>query len=191
VKSYARGRIGPDDTLVLAPAADLPAALAAIADGAELIDLWQATAETVAAVRGRHPAGATCAPADGVGLVRDLATAQRTGAILICSGLAEAVTAGASGIDRSRLLVEASPDRATGLLSAGWRVIVTADDPAADDPATTDPTTDEEAGGHTAAAVAAMACWLGAAAVRTRYVTAARRAIAMTAAIKAAAPPAS
>ena len=119
MKSYARGRIGPDDTVVLAPAADLPAALAAIADGAELIDLWQATAETAAAVRGRHPAEAICAPADGAGLVRDRATAQRTGAVLICSDLAEAVAVEASGIGRSRLLVEAPPDRATGLLSAG------------------------------------------------------------------------
>lgn len=180
MKSYARGRISPDDTVVLAPAADLPAALAAIAAGAELIDLWQATTETAAAVRGRHPAEAICAPADWAGLVRDRATAQRTGAILICPDLAEAVTAETSGIGRSRLLVEAPPGQATSLLSAGWHVIVTAGDV----------TTGEEAGGHTAgghtaAAVAAMACWLGAAAVRTRYITAARRAIAMTAAIKA------
>jgi hypothetical protein len=175
VKSYAQGRIGPDDTVVLAPAADLPAALAAIAAGAELIDLWQATVETVAAVRARHRAEAICAPADWAGLVCDRATAQRTGAVLICSDLAEAVTAEASGIDRGRLLVEAPPDQATGLLSAGWRVIAT----------TGDTTTGEEAAGQTAAAVAAMACWLGAAAVRTGYVTAARRAIAMTAAIKA------
>lgn len=179
MKSYARGRIGPDDTVVLAPAVDLPTALAAITDGAELIDLWQATAETVAAVRDRHPAKAICAPAEGAGLVRDRATARRTAAVLICSDLAEAVAAEASGIDRSRLLVEAPPGLATGLLSAGWRVIVTTDD------TTEDATTGKEAGGHTAAAVAAMACWLGAAAVRTSYVTAARRAIAMTAAIKA------
>jgi hypothetical protein len=175
---------------VLAPAADLPAALAAIAAGAELIDLWQATTETAAAVRGRHPAEAICAPADWAGLVRDRAAAQRTGAILICPDLAEAVTAETSGIGRSRLLVEAPPGQATSLLSAGWHVIVTAGDGTADDSTAGDVTTGEEAGGHTAgghtaAAVAAMACWLGAAAVRTRYITAARRAIAMTAAIKA------
>jgi hypothetical protein len=185
VKSYAQGRIGPDDTVVLAPAADLTAALAAVADGAELIDLWQATAQTAAAVRGHHPAEAICAPAGGAGLVRDLVTARHTGAILICADLAAAVAAEASGIDRSRLLVEAPPRRATGLLSAGWRVIVTTDDTSTGDSTAGGSAADEEAGGHTVAAVAAMACWLGAAAVRTRYVTAARRAIAMTAAIKA------
>ncbi|MGH3157500.1 MAG: hypothetical protein ACRDNF_13100 [Streptosporangiaceae bacterium] len=172
MKSYTRGRIEADDTLVLAIAGDLPTALTAIAEGAGLLDLWEAGQETVAAIRDRHPGAATCAPADWAGLVRDRATAQRTGAILVCAGLAEAVAAEASGIGRDRLLVEAAPAQVTGLLSAGWRVVVS---------------TREEAGPNATAAVSAMACWLGATAVRTGYVTAARRAIDMTTAIKGAA----
>jgi hypothetical protein len=160
-----------DDTLVLATVDDLPTALTAIAEGAGLLDLWEAGQATAEAVRDRHPGAATCAPADWAGLVRDRATAQRTGAVLICAGLAEAVAAEASGIGRDRLLVEAPPALVTGLLSAGWRVVVS---------------TDEEAGPNATAAVSAMACWLGATAVRTRYVTAARRAIDMTSAIKGA-----
>ncbi|HEY2577290.1 MAG TPA: hypothetical protein VGI74_13375, partial [Streptosporangiaceae bacterium] len=60
-----------------------------------------------------------------------------------------------------------------GLLAANWPVLVA---------------TDEEAGPNAAAAAGAMACWLGAAAVRTGYVTAARRAIDMTEAIRGTRP---
>jgi hypothetical protein len=161
-----------DETLVLATASDLPTALTAIAEGAGLLDLWEAGQETAAALRDRHPAAAICAPDDWAGLVRDPAIARRTGASLVCAGLAEAKAAEASGIGRDRLLVEAPPALVTGLLSASWRVIVS---------------TDEDAGPNATAAVSAMACWLGATAVRTRYVTAARRAIDMTEAIKGAA----
>jgi hypothetical protein len=169
VKSYGGERTPGGGTGVLAVAGGLPEATAAIAEGAGLIDLWRAGPRTLAAVRARHPGAAICAPADWAGLVRDPATARRTGAVLICAGPAEAARAAASGIARGRLLVEAPPGEAAGLMAAGWRVVVT---------------TDEEAGPHAAAAVGAIACWLGAAAVRTRHVAAVRRAIDMTEAIK-------
>jgi hypothetical protein len=106
---------------------------------------------------------------DWAGLTGDVATAQRTGAVLICAGPAEATAAQEAGISRDRLLVEAPPAEVAGLLAADWPVLVS---------------TDEAAGPQAAAACAAMACWLGAAAVRTSHVTAARRAIEMTGAIK-------
>jgi len=173
VKSYARSRIGPSGTLILAVAGDLAAALAAIADGAALIDVWDAGPQVGDQVRAHHPAGAICAPADWAGLVRDRATAERTGAVLLGRGLAEAAAAQAGGIGRDRLLVEAPPGQVTGLLAAGWPVVVTPD---------------EAAGPHAAAAAGAMACWLGAAAVRTGYVRAVRRAIDMTTAIRGTRP---
>jgi hypothetical protein len=157
---------------VFAVAPVLPAAAAAIAAGAGLIDLWDADAQTVAAYRAGHPDVPACARADWAGLARDQALALRTGAILICAGVTEAERAQAAGLGRHRLLVEAPPSAVTGLLAAGWPVIVAADD----------------ADAQAAAAAGAMACWLGAAAVKTRHVTAVRRAIDMTASIRGTRP---
>jgi hypothetical protein len=164
--------MGTSGPVILAPAGGLTAALAAITEGATLIDLWEADLATAEVVRAHHPAAAICAPAAWAGLVRDLAMALRTGAVLICAGRTGATAAQAAGIGRDRLLVEAPPAEVTGLLAAGWPVLVAAD----------------EAGPHTAAATGAMASWLNAAAVRTSYVTAVRRAIAMTEAIRGTRP---
>jgi hypothetical protein len=161
--------MGPPGTVILTAAGDLTAALAAAAAGAALIDVWDAGGQVADAIRARHPAAATCARADWAGLTRDLATARRTGAVLICAGLAGATAAGEADLGQDRVLVEAGPAEATGLLADGWPVLVA---------------TDDAAGPHEAAAAGAMACWLGAAAIRTSHVTAARRAIEMTAAIK-------
>jgi hypothetical protein len=171
VKSRADGRL-PPGTAVFAVAAGLPAAAAAIAAGAGLIDLWEADAQTVAAFRAGHPDVLACARAEWAGLARDRALALRTGAILICAGVTEAQQAEAAGIGRGNLLVEAPPAGVTGLLAAGWAVIVAADDGDA----------------QAAAATGAMACWLGARAVKTRHVTAVRRAIDMTASIRGTRP---
>jgi hypothetical protein len=185
VKSHAWEQILTAGTAVLAAAADMPQAVAAIGSGAQLIDLWQAGDGTADAVRERYPGIPLCARADWAALTRDPAAAPRTGALLICAGSAAAEHAAgagnageagnarharAGGVACGRILVETPPDRAAGLLAAGWAVIVTADD---------------RAGPHAAAAVGAIACWLGAAAVRTGHVAAVRRAIAMTTAIKA------
>jgi hypothetical protein len=169
VKSHTQDEILPPGTAVLAAASDVPRAETAIGSGAQLIDLWQASPGTADALRGRYPDIPLCARAAWAALTRDPAAALRTGAMLICAGSAAAEQAGAAGVARGLLLVEAPPERAAGLLGAGWAVIVTADD---------------RAGPHAAAAVGAIACWLGAAAVRTGHVAAVRRAIDMTVAIK-------
>jgi hypothetical protein len=90
--------------------------------------------------------------------------------LLVC---ADAGQAEATGIERGGLLVEAPPDQAAGLITAGWQVVVCAD---------------ELPGPHAAAAVAAIATWLGAVAVRTSHVTAARRAVDMTETIRGTRP---
>ena len=104
----------------------------------------------------------------------ELTVALRTGRRLICRDLAEAARAEARGIDRRALLIEAAPGQAAGLIAAGWPVLVDAD----------------AAGGGAAGAAAAgaLCAWLGAAAVRTRYETAVRRAIDMTESIKGTRP---
>jgi hypothetical protein len=169
VESHARDQIRTAGTAVLAAAADVAQAVAAVGGGADLIDLWQASEDTADAVAARFPDVPVCARAPWAALTRDPAAALHTGALLICAGTAAAEQAKAAGIGRGQLLIEAPPPQAGELLAAGWAVLVTADD---------------QAGPHAAAAVAAIACWLGAAAVRTGHVTAARRAIDMTRAIR-------
>lgn len=198
MKPHTRDEILPPGTAVLAVAGDAAQAAAAIAGGAQLVDLWQAGDGTADAVRARYPGIPVCARAGWAELTRDPAAALRTGAMLICADTARAEDAQAAGVDRGALLVEAPPAGAAGLLAAGWAVIVTADDQARPPEAETGPPeagdrppegqagpSGAEAGAHAAAAVGAIACWLGAAAVRTGHVTAVRRAIAMTQAIRA------
>jgi hypothetical protein len=163
----------PEGTMAAAAATTLPAAQAAIAAGAALIDLTGAGRPAMTEIRDRYPGVLVCAPADWADLVRDLATAQRTGAALICADPAVAAEAEARGIGRGAILVEAAPGQAAALIAAGWLVLVD---------------TGEVPGPHAAAAVAALSAWLGAAAVRSPYVTAVRRAIDMTASISGTRP---
>jgi hypothetical protein len=163
----------PDGTAVAAAVATLPAARAAVAAGAVLIDLSGARQPVMTEVRDRYPGILICAPADWADLVRDPATARRTGAILVCADPAAAAAAEAGGIARRGILVETEPARAAGLIAAGWRVLVDAG---------------QVAGPHAAAAVAALSAWLGAAAVRSDHVAAARRAIDMADAISRTGP---
>ena len=169
MKLHAHNQILALGTAVLAVAGDVAEAETAIGRGADLVDLWEAADGAAAAVAARFPDVPVCARAGWAALTRDPAAARPTGAVLICADITAAERAAAAGMGRGRVLVEAPPDQAGGLLAAGWAVIVAADD---------------QAGPHAAAAVAAIACWLGAAAVRTGHVTAARRAIDMTRAIQ-------
>jgi len=171
VKPPAPGRMLLGGTAVAAAAATLPAAAAAVAQGADLIDLTGADQQTMTEVRTRYPGVLACAPADWADLVRDPATALRTGAVLVCSDPAAAAEAEANGIGRAAILVEAA--RAAGLIGAGWRVLVDAG---------------QAAGPPAAAAVAALSAWLGAAAVRSPHVLAVRRAVDMTGAISGTRP---
>lgn len=159
--------------MVAAAASDLPAAVSAIAEGAALLDLTGAGPQTAGEIAQRYPGILVCARAGRPGLARDPAARRRTGAILVCADPAAAAGAEAGGIGRGALLVEAGPAQAAGLIAAGWPVMVRAD---------------ELAGPHASAAAAALACWLGAAAVRSRYVAAARRAIDMAGAIRGTRP---
>lgn len=170
--SPAPGRTLPDGTAVAAAATTVPTARAAVAAGAILVDLTGAGRPVMTEVRNRYPGILICAAADWADLVRDLATARRTGAILICADPAAATAAEAGGIGRRGILVEAAPGRAAGLIAAGWRVLVDAD---------------EVTGPH-AAAVAALSAWLGAAAVRSDHVAAVRRAVDMAGAIRGGRP---
>lgn len=158
----------PGGTAVAAAAATVPAARAAVAAGAVLIDLTGAGRPVMTEVRDRYPGLLICAPTDRADLVRDPATARRTGAILVCADPAAAVAAEAGGFGRRDILVEAAPADAAGLIAAGWRVLVDAG---------------QVAGPHAAAAVAALSAWLGAAAVRSNHVAAVRRALDMADAI--------
>jgi threonine synthase len=158
----------PDGTAVAAAATTVAAARAAVAAGAVLVDLTGAGRPVMTEVRNRYPGILICAPADWADLVRDPATARRTGAILVCADPAAATAAEAGGIGRRGILVEAAPARAAELIAAGWRVLV-------DCGQVTDP--------HAAAAVAALSAWLGAAAVRSDHVAAVRRAVDMAGAI--------
>jgi hypothetical protein len=173
VKSSAPSRRLPDGTAVAAAATTVPAARTAVAAGAVLIDLTGARLPVMTEVRDRYPGVLICAPAGWADLVRDPATARRTGAILVCADAAAATAAEAGGIGRASILVEAAPARAAGLIAAGWRVLVDAG---------------QVAGPHAASAVAAVSAWLGAAAVRTRYVPAARRAVDMADSIRGSGP---
>ena len=168
--SPAPGRMLPDGTAVAAAATTVPAARAAVAAGAVLLDLTGAARPVMTEVRNRYPGILICAPADWADLVRDPATARRTGAIMVC---ADPAAAEAGRIGRRAILVEAGPAQAAGLIAAGWRVLVDAG---------------QVAGPHAAAAVAALSAWLGAAAVRSEHVAAARRAIDMAGAIRAGRP---
>jgi hypothetical protein len=170
MKSARWARKLPSVTAVLAAAGDLPAASTAIGDGADLIDLWAASDKMAQQVRDRYPDVPACARADWAELTRDPSAARPGGALLVCG---DADQAGETGIERGGLLVEAPPDQAAGLIAAGWQVIVCAD---------------ALPGPHAAAAVAAIATWLGAVAVRTSHVTAARRAVDMTATIRGTRP---
>jgi hypothetical protein len=171
--SPAAGRMLPDGTAAAAAATTGTAARAAVAAGAALVDLTDAGRAVVAEVRDRYPDILICAPDDRADLVRDAATARRTGAILVCADLAAATAAEAGGIDRRGILVESPPERAAGLIAANWPVLVDAG---------------QVAGPHAAAAVAALSAWLGAAAVCSDHVAAVRRAIDMAGAIRAGRP---
>ena len=173
----------PDGTAVATAATTVQAAQAAVAAGAVLIDLTGAKQPVMTEVRDRYPGILICAPADWADLVRDPATARRTGAILVCADPAAAAAAEAGGIGRDGILIEAAPPRAAGLIADGWRVLVDADQVPGGHAAAS-----QAAGPHAAAAVAALSAWLGAAAVRSQHVAAVRRAIDMAGAISRTGP---
>jgi hypothetical protein len=198
-------------TALLAVAGSVAEATAAAAAGAAFIDLGpadQAGPAAITALRASHPGLLICAASEQADLVLDQATALRTGAILICDGLARAERAVAgAGLPRGQLLVETDPGGVSRARAAGFAVLVDLrDGPAAaaapgaaatGAAATGAAATGAAATGAAAAgappgalAVAAICAWLGATMVRTSHPAQVRRALDMADTIRGGRPPA-
>jgi hypothetical protein len=186
----------PPGTALIAVAHHLAAASAAVAAGADVVDLGAASAELIAAFRDRHPGILVYAAAGPADLVRDPTTARVTGALLVCT---DPDAARGSGVPADRVLVDALPAMVAAVNQAGLAALVDAD--RAVDLATAQDHADRElADGGSAgddlaavagiAAMAAVSSWLGARAVRTRYPLQVRRALDMTASVRGIRPPA-
>jgi hypothetical protein len=154
---------------------------AAVRAGADLVDLAAATQQQIIAVRDRHPDVGVC--------TADVAAARAAGVIAICPGI---VAAQASGLPAARLLVEVPLGLVRQAGEEGWAAVVDADQAAARAQNRDPGASDDVAGdaGSAVLAIAAIASWLGAAAVRTRHPGPVRRALDMTASIRGLRPPA-
>jgi dihydropteroate synthase len=169
-------------TALLAVAGNPAEAAAAVRAGAALVELPAAGPAAIAAFRASHPGVLVCAECDQADVVRDPATALRTGAILRCDGLP---AADGAGVPRPRLLVEVPPAMVARAIAAGYAALVDLADSPAQPP---DP-------GLAAGpiAIAAICAWLGAAVVRTSapgQVRQVRRALDMAESIRGTRPPA-
>jgi dihydropteroate synthase len=168
----------PASTSLLAAAGDGTAA-AAVAAGADLIDLGGADAETVTRFRHAHPGVMVCADTGPADLVRDRRAALAADALLRCP---DAAVARASGLPPERLVVEVAPGAIAAARAAGWVPLVDADRAAAQ--------LGQVASVAAIVAIAALSCWTGAGIVATRHVLEVRRALDMTASIAGTRPPA-
>jgi dihydropteroate synthase len=166
-------------TALLAVAGNPAEAAAAVRAGAALVELPAAGPAAIAAFRASHPGVLVCAECDQADVVRDPATALRTGAILRCDGLP---AADGAGVPRSRLLVGVPPAMVARAIAAGYAALVDLRDSPAQPP---DP-------GLAAGpiAIAAICAWLGAAVVRTSHPRQVRRALDMAESIRGTRPPA-
>jgi hypothetical protein len=164
---------------------------AAVRAGADLVDLGAATAQEIMTVQARYPdvgVFAAGAPAD---VVTDLAAARATGAMAMCAGIE---AASASELPASSVLVVVPPALVPQVCQAGWAAVVDADDAAAQAQGAPGRADGGDTGGHveddvSVLAIAAIASWLGAAAVRTHLIGQVRRALDMTASIRGLRPP--
>jgi hypothetical protein len=150
------------------------------ADGGEA-DGGGAEQEGIAELRARHPGVLVCGTGPAADVVRQPGVAIATGALLICG---DPGSARASGLPAARVIVEVLPDGVKEAVEAGWTVLVDADRAAGLAAGDEGP---ELAG---IVAIAAISCWLGADAVRTRHPQPVRRALDMTASILGTRPPA-
>ncbi len=196
----------PAATALMAVAGSLAEASAAVAAGADLIDLGAATPETIAAFRSRHPGIAICAAGRQADVVRDAAVARVTGAILLGSDADAALD---SGIPPDQILVDVLPATVPEVSQGGLAALVDVDraarlaaqhhaadrDPDELDPADSGHTGRESAGFGLMpvaeiVALAALSSWLGASVVRTSYPAQVRHALDMTASVRGTRPPA-
>jgi hypothetical protein len=190
-------------TALLAVAGTLAEAMAAAAAGATSVDLGraeraeqaeraeraeQAVQAAITALRASHPGLLICAASEQADMVRDPAMALRTGAILICDGLARAELAVASaGLARGQLLVETEPGGVSRARAAGFAVLVDLRDGPA---AAAAPGAAASGAPPGALAIAAICAWLGATMVRTSHPPQVRRALDMADSIRGGRPPA-
>ena len=206
----------PPATALMAVAGNLAEASAAVAAGADLIDLAGAAPETITAFRSRHPGIPISAAGRPADIVRDAAIARVTGAILLCG---DADTALDSGIPLDHILVDVRPAAVPDISQSGLAALVDVDraaglaarqnaadrdladrDLADQDLADREPPgsshTDRDSAGSGLTpvagivALAALSSWLGARAVRTRYPAQVRHALDMTASVRGIRPPA-
>jgi hypothetical protein len=204
-------------TALLAVAGSAAAAASAVAAGATMVDLSTAARAEVDAFRASHPGVLVCAAGGAADIVRDLATALRTGAVLICADPGAAVRA---GVPAGRLLAELRPAELglteLGLtelgptelgptelgptelgptelgpteLAGGFATLVDLPDGPGPGPDGEPPAEPPGARGA-ALAVAALSAWLGVTVVRTRYPQQVRRALDMADSIRGTRPPA-
>jgi hypothetical protein len=211
------GRVlGPGQLLVMATGlTDLDGVHAAVAEGADLVDL-SADPGLIDAVRAAHPELGIFVSARAVPAfmsARAVPAAGPSGGLICAPGEVDGFLA--AGVDPARSLVEldSGPDftrRLTDLVAAGRPVLVSdpvlsgpaadntaADNTAADNTAADNTAADNAAADNTAGedpagplAVIAIAAWLGARVFRTRHVRATRRTLTMVAAIRGDIPPA-
>ena len=188
----APGGLSAPGTAVLAVAGNAAEAAAAVRAGAAIVDLGMAGPATIAAFRASHPGVPVCAARGHADLVRDPATALRTGAVLVCTGLPAA--AGAP-VPRSQLLVDVPPAMVPAAIAAGYATLVDLRDGPARAPEP-EPVTGVLAPAGLASglagpiAIAAICGWLGAAVVRTSHPLQIRRALDMAESIRGTRPPA-
>jgi dihydropteroate synthase len=180
-------RNGPARTALIAAADTIDEASAALRAGADLVDLTAARA-AITVFRSRHPGAAVCVASPPAGSMAELAAALAAHATLIC---ADARSAAASGLPADRVLIDVPPCRVAAAVAAGCAALVDADLAAAlaadGAHAGVEPAGPADPAG--VIAIAAVASWLGAAAVRTRHVAAVRRALDMAASIRGIRPP--
>jgi dihydropteroate synthase len=178
-------------TALLAVADTAAAAASAVAMGAGMVDLGRAAPAQVDAFRASHPGVLVCAAGGAADIVRDLATALRTGALLVCADPAAAVRA---GIPAGRLLAEVRPAElgqhgVAGALAGGYATLVDLPDGTGPGPGGVG-LAGPPGASAAALAVAAISAWLGVAVVRTRYPQQVRRALDMAESVRGTRPPA-
>ena len=180
----------PAATALMAVAGSLAEASAAVAAGADLIDLGAATPETITAFRSQYPGIRVCAAGSQADMVRDAAVARLTGAMLLCGDPDAALD---SGIPPDQVLVDVLPATVPEVSQGGLAALVDADRAAG--LAARYYAADREPAGlgltpvAEIVALAALSSWLGARVVRTSYPAQVRHALDMTASVRGTRPP--
>src|ERR1022692_407738 len=117
----ASGGLTAAGTALLAVAGNAAEAAAAVRAGAALVEFPAAGPAAIAAFRASYPGVLVCAECDQADVVRDPATALRTGAILVCDGLP---AADGAPVPRRRLLVDVPQAMVARTIAAGYAALV-------------------------------------------------------------------